>query len=193
MLKHSKGKTTTIWKCSTSRGLDAKATSITQTQAENKVKKKKDTHNIFPTPAPKSPEAQEKRKRRKTDKKKRLEALLLYHQRLVEEKGLPPSRLMLEQADKVPEPVKAQRELHKEGNFDKSGETMWPGVKESAEQTGEVKCLSCRKMFETEHALSNHVYLRCMSWGGGSNVKCQLFEHIADCCAKKVIHVQKEH
>ena len=31
-------------------------------------------------------------------KKKRLEALLAYHQRLVEEKGLPPSRLMLQQA-----------------------------------------------------------------------------------------------
>ena len=38
------------------------------------------------------------KKRKKTSKKKRLERLLAYHQRLVEERGLPPSRLMLQQA-----------------------------------------------------------------------------------------------
>ena len=36
--------------------------------------------------------------RKKASKKKRLEGLLAYHQRLVEERGLPPSRLMLQQA-----------------------------------------------------------------------------------------------
>ena len=39
-----------------------------------------------------------KRKKRRGGKKKRLEALLAYHQRLVVEKGLPPSRLMVQHA-----------------------------------------------------------------------------------------------
>ena len=39
-----------------------------------------------------------KKTRKKASKKKRLEGLLAYHQRLVEERGLPPSRLMLQQA-----------------------------------------------------------------------------------------------
>ena len=30
-------------------------------------------------------------------------------------------------------------------------------------------------------------------YGERIDVKCQLCEHIADCCAKIVIHVQKEH
>ena len=40
----------------------------------------------------------EKKKRKKSNKKKRLEALLAFQKCLVEEKGLPPSRLMLQQA-----------------------------------------------------------------------------------------------
>ena len=39
-----------------------------------------------------------KRKKNRGNKKKRLEALLAYHQRLVTEKGLPPSRLMKQHA-----------------------------------------------------------------------------------------------
>ena len=39
-----------------------------------------------------------KKKKRKGGKKKKLEKLLAYHQRLVVEKGLPPSRLMEEHA-----------------------------------------------------------------------------------------------
>ena len=51
-------------------------------------------------PAPKTPAGDTKRK--KGSSKKRLEALLSYQKRLVEEKGLPPSRLMLEQAASAP-------------------------------------------------------------------------------------------
>ena len=43
----------------------------------------------------------EAKKGKKKSKKKRLERLLAYHQRLVEERGLPPSRLMLQQAAAV--------------------------------------------------------------------------------------------
>ena len=45
-----------------------------------------------------SPPAKEKKKKRKGSKKRRLEKLLAYHQCMVEEKGLPPSRLMEEHA-----------------------------------------------------------------------------------------------
>ena len=45
-----------------------------------------------------APSAKEKKKKRKGSKKRRLEKLLAYHQRMVEEKGLPPSRLMEEHA-----------------------------------------------------------------------------------------------
>ena len=153
VLEYSQGKTPTIFKSSISRSPDAKATHTEQSQAEKKVKKN-ETQNMIPTSTSKSPEAQEKRKRKKGGKKKSLESLLLYHQRLVEEKVLPPSRLMLKQAATVS--VKAHGDLHKE-----SEDTLWPGVKESDEdeQTGEVKCPSCRQIFETEHGLSNHVYI----------------------------------
>ena len=70
----------------------------------------------------KSPEAREnchlalqaeenkKPKKNKGRKKKRLESLLAFHQRLVDERGLPPSRLMLEQA------AQAQSSNHSEGS-----------------------------------------------------------------------------
>ena len=53
------------------------------------------------TASPSPPQA--KRKKNKGNKEKRLKSLLAYHQRLVDEKGLPPSRLM-EQHAVVPEP-----------------------------------------------------------------------------------------
>ena len=50
------------------------------------------------TSLPSSAEKSKKRKKRKGSKEKRLKDLLAYHQRLVEEKGLPPSRLMEQHA-----------------------------------------------------------------------------------------------
>ena len=53
------------------------------------------------------PSALEKKKKRKGAKKRKLEKLLAYHQRLVVEKGLPPSRLMEEHAAlSTPPPAK---------------------------------------------------------------------------------------
>ena len=83
VLKHSKGKVITILKCS------------------EVVLKCPEARNSSPLPSSTSlPHAEEKkkRKRNKGGKKKKLESMLSFHQRLVDEKGLPPSRLMLEHA-----------------------------------------------------------------------------------------------
>ena len=85
-LKHSKGKVSTILKCSQvvlkspeARNSSSPPSSTPTLHAEEKKKKKK-------------------RKRNKGGKKKKLDSMLAFHQRLVDEKGLPPSRLMLEHA-----------------------------------------------------------------------------------------------
>ena len=56
------------------------------------------TSNVSSTPQASLSASPAAKKRKKKSKKKRLERLLAFHQRLVEEKGLPPSRLMLQQA-----------------------------------------------------------------------------------------------
>jgi hypothetical protein len=89
LLKHSKGKITTILKSTGSR-----------------ILKKKDPS---PTP-PISTPAEKKRKKKRGNKQKRLKALLAYHQRLVVEKGLPPSKLMLQHAALMVLPVQAEQE-----------------------------------------------------------------------------------
>ena len=78
MLKHGKGRTTTTLKC-TLRTPEAKVPSSDQ-------------------PLPPKLFHAEKKLRKKGRKKKNLEALLSFQERLVREKGLPPSRLMLEHA-----------------------------------------------------------------------------------------------
>ena len=70
-LKHSKGRVTATLQCTTT------------------------VKPLTPSPSL-SPSA--KKKKRKGSKRKKLEKLLAYHQRLVVEKGLPPSRLMEEHA-----------------------------------------------------------------------------------------------
>ena len=72
-LKHSDGRTTATLQCSTS------STSSTSTPPAGELKTKK-------------------KKKSKGNKKRRFEALLAFHQRLVDEKGLPPSRLMKQHA-----------------------------------------------------------------------------------------------
>ena len=65
------------------------------------------------TASPSPPQA--KRKKNKGNKEKRLKSLLAYHQRLVDEKGLPPSRLM-EQHAVVLEPNPSNPERISDGN-----------------------------------------------------------------------------
>ena len=84
LLKHSKGKVITTLKCSSDlkppkAGGVSNLTPSTQAEEKGRVKKKRRTNN-------------------RGGKKRKLASLLAYHQRLVVEKGLPPSRLMLEQA-----------------------------------------------------------------------------------------------
>ena len=71
-LKYSKGKFTSILQCSSTK--------------------------MLPKPIPSSTSQAENIKKKKKGSKKKMEALITYQKRLVEEKGLPPSKLMLEQA-----------------------------------------------------------------------------------------------
>ena len=73
-LKHSDGRITATLQCTTS------SASSTSTPPAGELKKKK------------------KKKKSKGNKKRRFEDLLAFHQRLVDEKGLPPSRLMKQHA-----------------------------------------------------------------------------------------------
>ena len=73
-LKHSDGRITATLQCTTS------SASSTSTPPAGELKKKK------------------RKKKSKGNKKRRFEALLAFHQRLVDEKGLPPSRLMKQHA-----------------------------------------------------------------------------------------------
>ena len=76
-LTHSKGKVTTIFKLVTP---DARQSLPVASLPQAEVEKKQ----------------QRRRKKRKTAGKKRLESLLSFQERLVRERGLPPSRLMLQ-------------------------------------------------------------------------------------------------
>ena len=80
LLKHSKGKVITTLRCSV---------------VLHPPRAKEGRHL---TPSSQAEEKRRKKKKNKGGKKKKLESLLSYHKRLVEEKGLPPSRLMLQQA-----------------------------------------------------------------------------------------------
>ena len=89
LLKHSKGKIITILK-----------------STESRIFKQNDPS---PTPSISTP-AEKKKKKKRGNKQKRLEALLAYHQRLVREKGLPPSKLMLQHAALMALPVQVEQD-----------------------------------------------------------------------------------
>ena len=82
LLKHSKGKVFASLQCTTTA---------------------QPTTPVSPSPSL-SPSAK-RRKKKSGGKKQKLEKLLAYHQRLVVEKGLPPSRLMEEHAAASPAPT----------------------------------------------------------------------------------------
>ena len=94
------GTTTTILKCTKSTSPEAKVESDLQHQdMQNKILKENDIHATALPPFFKA-----KKKKQSRSKKKRLEDLLSYHQHLVVEKGLPPSRLMLLKTETVSSP-----------------------------------------------------------------------------------------
>ena len=95
LLKHSKGKVTTILKCS-------------------KLVASSDARNSVPQPAvsPIQAEVAKRKKKRRKMSKKKLESLLSYQERLARGKGLPPSRLMLQhQHAAVVPPLPASKEF----------------------------------------------------------------------------------
>ena len=77
-----------------------------------------------------------KKKKNKGGKKKRLENLLSFHKRLVVEKDLPPSRLMLQHATSLPSPHLVQRPEPNENEF---------------------KCDKCAALFNTKRGLKMHI------------------------------------
>merc|ERR1711863_120124 len=81
LLKHSKGKVIATLQCTTQSTPSALFSSTSLSPSAKRKKKKKGS------------------------KKRKLEKLLAYHQRLVVEKGLPPSRLMEEHAAASPAPT----------------------------------------------------------------------------------------
>ena len=84
LLKNSNGKIETILKC-------------TSVNPKPKVQ----------SSAPPASSPVKRKKRNEGNKKKRLYALLAYHQRLVVEKGMPTSRLMLNDEECIKKPTKA--------------------------------------------------------------------------------------
>ena len=107
-LKH-----TTILTTSKSQNPDAKGTDLANSQAEKNVNRKKN----------------------KGGNKQRLEKLLSYHKRLVVEKGLPPSRLMLQHASSPLSSHFVQRPEPNESKF---------------------KCNQCGGLFNTKQGLNMH-------------------------------------
>ena len=129
-LKHSDGKVTTVLECSTLLVSPDTRKSIPQRAAPN------------PAEIGKKRKRKRKRKRRKKSKggQKKLESLLAYQERLVKERGLPPSRLMLKQAAAAQPPEKEP-------------------VPQSTEVSETFKCDSCDSPPMSEYCLNMHILI----------------------------------
>ena len=121
-LKHSKGKVTTTLECNMMLVTPEAKKSIPQPAAPNpgEIGKKK------------------KRKKRSKGGQKKLESLLSYQERLVKEKGLPPSRLMLQHAAAVQPPAKEP-------------------TSQSTEISNPFKCDQCDFSSDSKRGLNIHI------------------------------------
>ena len=118
LLDNKNGKITTCLKVTNLRSLEAKIPKLVPSKNPQTVNKKKG------------------------DKKKSVQKLLAFHQRLVKEKGLPPSRLMLQHAAaQVSSPVIQPEPDHKPDQEDK---------------VQEFKCEQCDYTSKSMHGLSVH-------------------------------------
>ena len=159
-------------------------------QAEKKKKTHKEPTVILATPL-----VVKKKKHSKRNNKKSLEALLSFQKRLVEEKGLPPSRLMLEQAASTSQPSKptqesAPEESHTEHQkadelVKEPTQVQEANDKDSGKNKQETKfkCPPCQNIFKSKHTLAIHVYFS-QGKGSGSRAdfKCQLCDDIEGSC-----------
>ena len=116
-LKHSKGRITTIFK---------------STRLLNKIPHPHSSDPILPQ----AEKEKKKKNKRKRGTPKSLEALLSYQKRLVEERGLPPSRLMQEQAAQA---------------------SISPSQAGEEEDIHNFKCEICDYSTNSKHGLSVHI------------------------------------
>ena len=123
-LKHSRGKVTTILECNTMLVTPEAKKSISQPVAPNLSEKGK--------------KRKKKKKRRSKGGQKKLESLLSYQERLVKEKGLPPSRLMLKHAAAVQPPEKVP-------------------TSQSTEVSNLFKCDQCDFSSDSKRGLNIHI------------------------------------
>ena len=127
LLKHSKGKIITILKSSSFNSQKPKISSFSP---------------VVP------PKAGKKKPKKARNNKKRLESLLAYHQRLVTDKGMPPSKLMLQHAATAPAlpvstPTKKEQFSCNHCEYStpsKLGLVGHKGIKHKGPQRPEVSC-----------------------------------------------------
>ena len=184
LLKHSRGKIETILKVRSAKILHPKVLL---------------SADLLSTPA-------EKKKKKKGNKNKRLEALLSYHQRLVEDKGLPPSRLMLQHAAVSGDPEKGLEHFNchhcEYTTFSKHGLGVHVGVKHKGLQKPEVsheevslpkeicRCTFCREQFDTKRDFEQHT---SRFWVTYEDIKCPLCDSFHRNCYYVKEHMKEKH
>ena len=204
LLKHRKGKITTILKSTSTRVLEPKVSPSTLKESSNPAEKKT--------------------VRKKRNSKKRLEALLSFQKRLVEEKGLPPSRLMLQHAAVSPsQSVEAESSNiehfkcdHCEyTTYSKHGLSVHMGYRHKKEQKPDIsyeevsnvsidytvpskilRCTFCRERYESEEMFKEHTNSEFDGWKDQStpgHVKCPLCDWYDSNCYSVKKHMEEKH
>ena len=179
LLKHSKGKIVTILKSSSLTSLKPKISSSLPIIPPKAGKKKKKTRN----------------------KKKRLESLLTYHQRLVTEKGMPPSRLMLQHAAAPPAQPVNTKQNEKElltcnyceySTPSKLGLVGHIGIrhKEVSQSPAIFRCTFCREQFDSNVRFRDHTRF---DFTMEKLVKCPLCDCYPDNCYSHKEHMKEKH
>ena len=200
LLKHSKGKIETILKSRSSKIIQPK---------------------ILPS-ADKPSIPAEKKKRKKANKKKRLEALLAFQKHLVEEKGLPPSQLMLQHAAVSPSrSVQAEIEEYEHfrcdhceyTTFSKHGLSVHMGYRHKKQQKPDIsyeevslvessvpskmlRCTFCRERYESEDRFREHTSSEFSRWkdiNSQWHVKCPLCDWKDRNCYSVKKHTEDKH
>ena len=205
LLKHRKGKITTILTSTSTRILEPKVSPSTHKESSNQADKKKTV-------------------RKKRNSKKRLETLLSFQRHLVEEKGLPPSRLML-QHDAASPAQSFQAESiniehfkcdHREyTTYSKHGLSVHMGYRHKKHQKPDIpydeassvflestvpsrilRCTFCRERFESKEMFFEHTGIEFVGWNDQStpyHVKCPLCDIYASNCYSVKKHMEEKH
>ena len=199
-LKHSRGKIETILKSRSSKIIQPKVLPS-------------DDKQYIPA---------EKKKRKKASKKKRLEALLAFQKRLVEEKGLPPSKLMLQLSAVSPSnSVQAENEEFEHFRYDhceyttysKHGLSVHMGYRHKKQQKPDIsyeevsilegsvpsktmRCTFCRERYESEDRFREHTSSEFSGWKDTNrqgHIKCPLCDWKDYNCYSVKKHMEEKH